>query len=155
MQRLLDLEPQNLRRMTLPVLLRYAQTITKHRNTLSRYVDSLKENLTNRKVAIQRKEQEIEEYKRSNMHRIARAAWNELELMMDELPAREKKFAKYKERLDDFNEELEDIDYMIYQKSLPLQDRRDLRDRELMRTHDDELAEYYDDGYETDANEYE
>lgn len=67
-----------------------------------------------------------------------------------------------KDKLTDLIAEIKDmtkyiatIEKVVFQRSLPLRDMRDQRDRELMRTHDDELAEYYDDGYETDANEYE
>jgi hypothetical protein len=102
------------------------------------YITQLKHQLTTVRVNWRKKEL-IEEVEDSR--RIVESTKDKLTVLIAEI----KDMTKY----------IATIEKVVFQRSLPLQDMRDQSNRELLRTHDDELAEYYDDGYETDANEYE
>jgi len=144
-----------LRRMNIPKLQRYLHVVTNNRNVLAQYMHVLDRELTDIKRKIVQKQQEIAAYQRVGLTEAARSIEADLLRVVNTADTRQNRFDRFMSRLEDFELELADINNVINEKMLPLRNMQDLRDRELMRTHNDELEEYYDDGYATDSNEYE
>jgi septal ring factor EnvC (AmiA/AmiB activator) len=147
--------PRELQRMSIRKLQIYFRAMTEYHHLLAGYLRESNRQLANIQNTIATKKREMKAYTKMNDYDVAMAVEIDLFEHMAAEDMLKKKIAEGETQLQNFENELINITNTINEKMLPLRDMRDQSNRELMRTHDDELAEYYDDGYETDANEYE